>query len=77
MSKYLKAIGAAASGLMGWATFVVYSPPAAITSAEWLLLGGVGLTVLAVFGVPNIGYTTPLVPSPPPTNEPAPAPAAV
>lgn len=71
MSKYLKGIGAAASGLMGWATFVVNSPSAAITSSEWLLLGGVGLTVLAVVGIPNIGYATPIVPDPLPENPPA------
>ncbi len=55
MSKYLKAIGALATGVFGWATFVVNSSSGQITSAEWLLLGGVALNVLAVFGVPNIG----------------------
>lgn len=66
MNQYLKAIGAAATGIFGWATFVVNSSSGSITSSEWLLLGGVLLNVLAVFGIPNIGYTQPTLPAPPP-----------
>ena len=53
MSVYLKAIGAAVAGLIGWATLVVNSAPAAITASEWIVLATVGATVLTVFGVPN------------------------
>lgn len=66
--KMLKAFGALVSGVFTWASFVVYSPSAPITAPEWLLLGGVALTVLTVWGVPNIGA---------PTTVQLPAPAAV
>lgn len=48
-----KAIGTAVVGVYAWAQFVVNSPAAAITANEWLLLGGVGVAVLAVFGLTN------------------------
>lgn len=56
--KMLKAFGALVTGVFGWATFVVNSSSQPITAQEWLLLGGVGLTVLTVWGVPNIGAAT-------------------
>lgn len=58
MNPYLKAFGAAATGVFAWATFVVQSASGPITSSEWLLLGGVVLNVLAVYGVPNIPAST-------------------
>lgn len=48
-----KAIGTAVVGVYAWAQFVVNSAPAHITANEWLLLGGVGVAVLAVFGLTN------------------------
>lgn len=57
-TKFNKTLGAAITGVLGWATFVVNSPSAPITAPEWLLLGGVAVTVLTVFGVPNLGNGT-------------------
>lgn len=53
-----KAIGTAVVGVYAWAQFVVNSDSAAITANEWLLLGGVGVAVLAVFGLTNAAPST-------------------
>lgn len=52
-SKVRKAIGTAIVGVYAWAQFVVNSEPAHISANEWLLLGGVGVAVAAVFGLTN------------------------
>lgn len=52
-SQIRKAIGTAVVGVYAWAQFVVNSAPAHITANEWLLLGGVGVAVAAVFGLTN------------------------
>ena len=48
-----KAVGTLIGGLYGWATLVVTSASGPITAAEWLALGGVGVTVAAVYGLAN------------------------
>lgn len=53
MSNIAKAIGAAVTGVLAWGGSVVVSPATAISASEWLQLGGVGVTVLAVFGLTN------------------------
>ena len=53
MSRYRKAIAAVVTGVIGWATAVVASAPAAITSTEWIMLATVLATALGVYGVAN------------------------
>jgi hypothetical protein len=48
-----KALGVAIVGAYAWAQLVVHSTSAAITADEWLVLGGVGVAVAAVFGLTN------------------------
>lgn len=48
-----KAIGTAIVGVYSWAGLVVMSAPARITASEWLVLGGVGVSVAAVYGLTN------------------------
>ena len=52
-SQIRKAIGTAIVGVYAWAQFVVASSSDRITADEWLLLGGVGVAVAAVFGLTN------------------------
>jgi imidazoleglycerol phosphate synthase glutamine amidotransferase subunit HisH len=48
-----KAIGTAIVGVYAWAQYVVSSNSDKITAEEWLLLGGVGVAVAAVYGLTN------------------------
>lgn len=48
-----KAIATAVGGVYLWAGIVLASPEAGVTHAEWYGLGGVAVTVLAVFGLAN------------------------
>lgn len=53
MGKYRKTVAAAVGAAIGFATLVVTSEPAAITSSEWLS-GAIGLaTALGVYRVGN------------------------
>lgn len=54
LGNYGKAIAALVTGVIGWAAVVVASPPAAVTSSEWLGLCVVAATALGVYGVPNV-----------------------
>ncbi len=53
LGKYNKTTTALVVGLIGWATLVITSPSAAITSSEWLALGVALATALGVYSVPN------------------------
>ena len=53
ITPYSKAIMALLTGAVGWATLVVTSDPAAITSEEWVAGGAALVTVVGVFLVPN------------------------
>jgi hypothetical protein len=57
-SQVRKAIGVATTGAAAWGAAVVASAPSNITAAEWITLGGVGLAVLACFGLTNDSSTT-------------------
>lgn len=48
-----KAIATAVGGVYLWAGIVLASPESGVTHAEWYGLGGVAVTVLAVFGLAN------------------------
>jgi hypothetical protein len=48
-----KAAGTLIVGVYAWAQFVVASNSDRITAEEWLLLGGVGVAVAAVYGLTN------------------------
>jgi hypothetical protein len=48
-----KAVGTLIVGVYAWAQFVVHSASAPITADEWLILGGVGVAVAAVYGLTN------------------------
>lgn len=50
---YRKTIAAVVTGLLGWATIVVTSAAAPVTSSEWLMLGVALATALGVYTVPN------------------------
>lgn len=53
--KYTKTVTALAGAGIAFATLVVTSAPAAISSSEWLS-GGIGLaTALGVYALPNKG----------------------
>jgi hypothetical protein len=56
-----KAIGTAIVGVYAWAQFVVASNSDKITAEEWLLLGGVGVAVAAVYGLTNTAPSDPPV----------------
>lgn len=53
LAPYRKSITAAAVGAVGWASVVVASTPAHITSSEWLGLAVAAATVAGVYTVPN------------------------
>ncbi len=53
LSRYQKAVAAALTGIVGWSTFVVQSAERAISSPEWLLLGGVAVQTFFVYATPN------------------------
>lgn len=53
MSGVRKTITAVVTGLIGWGTQVVVSPPAAISSGEWIGLATVLAVGLGVYGVTN------------------------
>lgn len=53
MSPYLKLIAAVVTGVIGWATLVVNSAPADITSSEWIVGATALATALGVYLVPN------------------------
>lgn len=53
MSKYTKTIAALVTGAIGWATLVVNSNPAAITSSEWIVGATALATALGVYALPN------------------------
>jgi hypothetical protein len=48
-----KAIGTLIVGVYAWAGLVVESSSGPITPGEWLVLGGVGVAVAAVYGLTN------------------------
>lgn len=50
---YRKTVTAIVTGLIGWATLVVTSEPAAITSGEWIVFATVVATALGVYQIPN------------------------
>lgn len=53
MKTVRKAVAAAVTGCLAWATSVVTSAPEAITASEWVQLGGVGAAALLVWLLPN------------------------
>lgn len=53
LDPYRKTITAIVTGLIGWATMVVDSSSASITSSEWIGLATVLAIALGVFGVAN------------------------
>lgn len=53
MGKYKKTIAAVAIGGLTWATMVVESASAAITSTEWIAGGGILLAALGVYAWKN------------------------
>jgi hypothetical protein len=48
-----KAAGAAVAGLYVWWGAVLLSASGPVTPEEWYALGGVGVAVLAVYGITN------------------------
>ena len=62
-----KAVGTAIVGTYAWGQFVVASGSNKITAKEWLMLGGVGVTVAAVYGLTNDPKP---VPEPPVVGQP-------
>lgn len=56
LAAHRKTITAIVTGLIGWATVVVNSASASITSSEWIMLATILATALGVYAVPN---TTP------------------
>jgi hypothetical protein len=53
MNAVRKAIAAAVTGTVAWASAVVVSTPEAVTSGEWVSFGGIWATVVVVWLVPN------------------------
>lgn len=53
MSRFAKFYTSVTGGLLTWGTAVVVSAPAAVTSAEWMVLAGAAVTAVAVLVVPN------------------------
>lgn len=53
VGRYAKTVTALITGIIGWATLVVGSPPSHITAAEWVALGTAVAVALGVFSVPN------------------------
>ena len=53
LGKYSKTIIAVVTGVIGWATLVVASDPAAITSSEWIVGATALATALGVYSVTN------------------------
>lgn len=51
LGEYRKAVASLLTGTLAWGGVVVASKPAPVTAAEWLMLGGVVVTSLAVAGV--------------------------
>jgi hypothetical protein len=70
ISQVRKAIGVATSGALAWATLVVASPASGVTAGEWLGLGGIGLAVLACFGLTNEAAPPPVPELLPPPSQP-------
>ncbi len=48
-----KAVAAALTGALGWATAVVTSAPDAITASEWVTLATVAVSSFLVWLLPN------------------------
>lgn len=48
-----KAVGAAVAGIYVWWGAVLISESGPVTAEEWYALGGVGVAVLAVYGITN------------------------
>lgn len=48
-----KLVAAEVTSVIGWATVVIASPMAGITSYEWLLLATAGATGIGVYAAPN------------------------
>lgn len=48
-----KAIGTGIAGVYAWAGLVIASAPTSITAEEWYVLGGVAVSVAAVYGLTN------------------------
>lgn len=57
MEAHRKTITAVVTGLIGWATVVTTSDPAAITSSEWIMLATVLATALGVYVAKNSDAT--------------------
>lgn len=53
LKKYKKTIAATAIGGLTWATMVVESEPASITSTEYIAGGGIMLVALGVYAWKN------------------------
>lgn len=53
LAPYRKTVTAVVTGAIGWATVVVTSAPAAITSGEWIMLATVMATAFGVYQVAN------------------------
>lgn len=53
LSRYRKTIAAVVTALIGWATAVVNSAPAAVTAPEWIFLATGLAAALGVFAIPN------------------------
>lgn len=60
-----KAIGVLVTGVYVWWGAVLISPSGPITDHEWYALGGIGVAVLAVYGLTN----APAPPDPPATGK--------
>jgi hypothetical protein len=58
IGKYGKAVLAAIGAVVTWATLVINSAPADITSEEWGILGTGLLTAIGVFAVSNAPQST-------------------
>ena len=53
LGPYAKTVAALVVGLIGWASAVVASAPAAITATEWIMLATVVATAIGVYSVTN------------------------
>lgn len=53
ISEARKAVAAALTGLVGWASAVVVSDPGPITAGEWVTLGSGAVAAFLVWWMPN------------------------
>lgn len=59
LGPYAKFVSALITGLIGWATLVVNSAPADISSSEWIVLATAAATAFGVVVVPNAAKSDP------------------